>query len=74
MKTINQRSLNYLLITVFVISSTLFFMQNRKLKEEIMSKESKIEELRDSTNFLNDSIIKMNTDFYSIKDGGKIEK
>lgn len=39
-----------------------------------MSKESKIEELRDSTNFLNDSIIKMNTDFYSIKDGGKIEK
>lgn len=66
MKTINQRSLNYLLIAVFVISSTLFFMQNRKLKEEIMSKESKIEELRDS-------IIRINVEFDAIKEHSQIK-
>ena len=66
MKRIVQRGLTYFLIGIFLIQATIFFIQRRKMKEEIQQLRFQNEELKDSIN-------RINVDCYSIKEHSEIK-
>ena len=66
MKRIVQKGLNYFLIGSFIIGSILFFIQSRKMKEEIQQLRFQNEELKDSIN-------RINVECYSIKEHSEIK-
>lgn len=66
MKRIVQKGLNYFLIGIFIIGSILFFIQSRKMKEEIQQLRFQNEELKDSIN-------RLNVECYSIKEHSEIK-
>jgi len=66
MKRIVQRCLNYFLIGIFLIQATIFFIQSRKMKEEIQQLRFQNEELKDSIN-------RINVECYSIKEHSEIK-